>query len=93
MPSKNNTIHIRVSESEYCIISQKAAEVNMTISEFARYSLIAGESSADMKRRIFGELSLMCNSINRCDELLSDEYPELCKSLKEGINGICLILK
>ena len=91
---KERVIHIRLSDDQYEQVVNDADTCNMSMSSYIRQRLEeSGQADAlKMKQEIFVRLSVLSNAVNKIYEIAGNDYPEICKSLEEGVMNICGIL-
>lgn len=82
---KNNHIHIRVSNSEYDILKNKAKEANLSISSFVRDIALKGKvNHLDNGKDLAQKVGLLHNKIQLYHQDISNQISALQHTLKEN---------
>lgn len=92
--AKEKIINVRVTSQQYEKIQNSADLRKMTISEYVRFMMTAGNTNQTLPalQRTLEIISDMSNDINHTCEILETDYPDLCNSLEERVSELCRTL-
>ena len=90
---KSKNINIRLTEEQYNLLTVKADENNISLSDYVRNTLNNNNNDIGVKREIAKEISLMSNTINKLDLIENSSLCDISKELKKEVISICSIIQ